>query len=98
MPTISEHKIKAFLDREDIENLLALGAPGDEYQSEAEMIHKAVTKIGIDQPLDFTTERITDVIKEVWQEMFGPMETEQLDAREPVFRKIAAEICAAVQT
>jgi hypothetical protein len=97
MTAISEYKIKTLLDREDIENLLALGAPGDEYQSEAQMIHRAVTKLHNDRPQNFTTERVTDVIEAVWQEMFGPIEAEQLAAREPVFRKIAAEICAAVK-
>jgi hypothetical protein len=98
MTVISEHKIKTLLDREDIENLLALGAPGDEYQSEARMIHRAVTNLHNYRPQDFTSERITDVIKGVWQEMFGPIEAEQLATRDPVFRKIAAEIWAAVQT
>jgi hypothetical protein len=90
---ISEHKIKTLLDREDIENLLELGAPGDEYASEANMIYSAITKLERDQPEDFTADRIMGVILEVWQEMFGPMESEQLGAREPLFRKIAAEIC-----
>ena len=93
MSAISEHKIKMLLDREDIENLLALGAPGDEYRSEAQMIYSAVAKLRHERPHGFTTDQITNIIKDIWQEMFGPMASDELVAREPIFRKIAAEIC-----
>jgi hypothetical protein len=94
MSVISEHRIKRLLDREDIEGLLAIGAPGDEYESEAEMICSGIVKLRREHPNDLTTEGITEVITNVWQEMFGPMASDQLRAREPVFRKIAAEIYA----
>lgn len=94
---ISLHKVKTLLDREDIENLLAYGAPHDEYEREAEMIYNAVTRLQSDLPQDFTTERVTSAIQEVWEKMFGPFEPDQLRARELGFRKIAAEICTATE-
>jgi hypothetical protein len=92
MSVISARHIKALLDREDIENLLALGAPRDEYEPEAQMINSAIVKLQRERPEDVTTDQITNVIRDVWQEMFGPLETDQIKAREPSFRKVASDI------
>ncbi len=97
MRVVSEHEIKKLLDREDIENLLALGAPNDEYESEAEMIHIALKKLSRDQPQEITPDRIIGIIKKVWQQMFDH-DDQQLATREPAFRKIATQICASAGT
>ncbi|SRR5216684_3438995 len=94
MSTISAHKIKTLLDREDIENLLALGASSDEYQSEAQMIHHAVAQLQRERPNEVTTDQVVELISKIWQEMFGPFEADQLQLREPFFEKIASEICS----
>ena len=94
---ISEGQIKKLLDREDVENLLAVGAPQDEYETEAQMIRDRVVDLQQRQSVAPSTQQITDLIRSVWIEMFGPFETDHLNAREPMFLKIATVIRASLE-
>ncbi len=38
-------RIKAVLDQEDMEGLLEIGSPSDEYQGEASLIEDAICKV-----------------------------------------------------
>jgi hypothetical protein len=88
-------QIKAALDSEDIEGLLAIGSPPDEYDSEATLIDSriaALRRLG-DEPLgESQAERI---VAEVWDEMFGPFSDEDLQKRQPAFKSVARKIVGA---
>jgi len=85
----SEDRIQRLLDQADIEGLLAAGAPADEYATEATMISRTMMRLRSDSATGLTIDGIANVIREVWQEMFGPFEPAALAVREPAFRKIA---------
>jgi hypothetical protein len=85
-------QIKAALDSEDIEGLLAIGCPPDEYDSEATLIDSriaALRRLGGEPLGESETERI---VAEVWNEMFGPFSDEDLQKRQPAFRSVARKI------
>ena len=85
-------EIKAALDHEDIEGLLASGCPSDEYDSEASLIESEIARITDfgKQPLSaIQSERI---IIDVWIRQFGPFKTEDLDIRGPSFSAVAKKI------
>lgn len=89
--TISPAQIQQVLNDEDIEGLLHVGAPSDEYESEARMIAKAITQAS--EP-ELAEERLTAVIRSTWAEMFGPFSEEQLRRREAAFLRVARRVMA----
>ncbi len=58
--TISPVQIQQVLNDEDIEGLLQVGAPSDEYETEARMIAEAITQT---HESKLTEERLTSVVK-----------------------------------
>lgn len=78
--------IAAALRTEDVEGLIELGAPEDEYNSEAEHIALALAQFSSDQ---FTQQNLVAVIALVFAQSFNrsPKEIEQ---RLPAFNKIAS--------
>jgi hypothetical protein len=87
-------EIKAALDHEDIEGLLASGCPADEYDSEASLIESEIAKITDfgKQPLSIgPCERI---VIDVWIKQFGPFKAEDLELRGPAFSSVARKIAA----
>ena len=81
--------IKAALDSEDPEGLLAVGAPGDEYESEASLIEGRIAKVAADK---VNVDQIADIVAEVWNSQFGPFDAENLNKRRQVFSSVARKI------
>ena len=83
-----QNMIREILNREDIEGLLALGAPGDEYSSEAELISQAIESRRV-EPRE---EELTKLLRGIWQRMFGPFSEEEMKEREPALERVAVEV------
>ena len=85
-------KIKAILDREDVEGLLATGCPTDEYDGEASLIEDRIAKLTNfgEQPL--TAAQVERILVEVWNDQFGPFGTEALEKRRSAFSAVARKI------
>jgi cell division ATPase FtsA len=80
------------LRHEDIEGLLSMGAPDDEYESKAEMIVDHVGEAESKAPIHkITKEEVEAIISAVWKEMFGLSE-DQLRQRHEAFQSIAARL------
>ena len=82
-------QIKEALDGEDIEGLLELGSPADEYDSEASMIEGRIAKLAGDE---FNVDKIADIVAEIWNVQFGPFDEEDLNKRRPAFSSVARRI------
>ena len=82
-------QIKAALDSEDPEGLLAMGAPHDEYYSEASLIEGRIAKVHTDE---ISADRIADIVAEVWNSQFGPFDEEDLNKRRQAFSSVARRI------
>ncbi|MDE1162605.1 MAG: hypothetical protein PW792_11755 [Acidobacteriaceae bacterium] len=72
----------------DVEGFLAEGAPGDEYEIEAEEIHELLSTWTI---AELTAERIEPVLSGIWQGAFE-LDDAALATRQPKLRALAAEI------
>jgi hypothetical protein len=66
--SISEARVNHILIHEDIEGLIGLGAPEDEYASEASQIAQAISMLSADER---TSEKIRAIVALVWSESFG---------------------------
>lgn len=77
------------LRAEDIEGLIQVGAPSDEYEAEASKVTAALQRAGEVAP---TEAALVSILGGVWDEMFGPFSPEQLQQREPAFRDVARQI------
>ncbi len=86
--------IKAALDSEDIEGLLATGCPSDEYDGEASLIESEIAKVTSfgEKPLGF--EQCERIVIDVWIRKFGPFKKEDLQMRGPAFSSVARKIAA----
>jgi hypothetical protein len=82
-------QIKAALDSEDPEGLVAMGAPADEYESEALLIQGRIAKVSADK---VSVDQIADIVAEVWNSQFGPFDAENLNKRRPAFSSVARKI------
>lgn len=89
--TISHVQIQQVLNDEDIEGLLQVGAPSDEYEAEARMIAEAITQA---HESKLTEEHLTAVVRRTWAEMFGPFSEDQLRRREAAFQRVARRVMA----
>ncbi len=81
--------IQQILNVEDVEGLLSLGAPSDEYTSEAEMISEAITRLG---ELELSQEAVETIVRNVWVKMFGPFTEDQFNKRGPVLSNLARQL------
>ncbi|WP_263371302.1 hypothetical protein [Granulicella cerasi] len=72
----------------DVEGYLAEGAPGDEYEIEAEEIHEAISTWSIEE---LTADRLEPVLADIWQGAFEYNDA-QLAERKPKLRALAEEI------
>ncbi len=87
--------IRDVLNREDVEGLLALGAPEDEYDAEAELIRQAIQ----DGQLKPGKEELMELLKRIWQQMFGPFSEEEMSRRQAALERLSkrlAEACSNV--
>ena len=82
-------KIKAALDSEDVEGLLAMGSPSDEYESEASLIEGRIVRLAGNAP---NVDQIAAIVAEVWDAQFGPFDPEGLDKRRVAFSSVARKI------
>ncbi|MGA7400829.1 MAG: hypothetical protein WBW38_12465 [Candidatus Sulfotelmatobacter sp.] len=85
-------EIKAALDREDIEGLLASGCPADEYDGEASLIESEIAKITSFGEKPLSQKQCERIIVDVWVSQFGPFKAEDLDMRAPAFSSVAQKI------
>lgn len=80
--------IKDILREEDIEGLIQLGAPADEYRFEAVEIGSAISRTS-DTPSE---RKILQILEEVWQRFFGPLSDEAIELRRGAFLRVARRI------
>jgi hypothetical protein len=86
---------KAALDCEDIEGLLAMGCPADEYDSEAAMIDNRIAELEWNKEAGPARPQVEQIVAEVWNEMFGPFSDEDLQKRQSAFASVALKIMGA---
>ncbi len=84
--------INELLRFHDIEGLLSMGAPDDEYESEARMIADRIDEGGHRAP-DGKVEKkeVAAIIASIWKEMFG-LSDDELLLRQEAFDSIAARL------
>lgn len=70
---ITAQTIAPLLRQADIEGYIALGAPADEYDSEAEALALAFSELNDDEA---TVENIVAIITESWKQSFNLGETD----------------------
>jgi hypothetical protein len=87
-------RIKAALDEEDIEGLLALGCPADEYNSEASLIESKVALASDFGKTPLQLSQVERIVSDVWDDQFGPLAEEDLDKRRTAFSSVARKIVA----
>ena len=86
--------VRMILNDEDVEGLIAIGAPSDEYQHEAEQIIQAIEQ----KQVALRETDIAILLENVWRRAFGPLSDDQMSARRGAFLRIAGRIareCAA---
>lgn len=86
-------KIAAILVREDVEGLIALGAPNDEYQREAEIIAQALSKMSKEQANEAS---VASLVSLIWSKAFNLGEKE-LKIRLPSLRDVARQVVTVYQ-
>jgi hypothetical protein len=80
------------LQPEDIEGLISMGAPGDEYDSEAQMITDRIEVAKALSPNGrISRQHVFGIVVNVWREMFGLSE-DGLQLRSEAFQDIALRI------
>jgi len=85
--------VRQVLNLEDIEGLLSLGAPPDEYDREAQLVGQKVQDFLASRPeRPLSGGEVADALRDVWNETFGPFSQEELAKREAAFSRAAAEI------
>jgi hypothetical protein len=88
---ISQNNLRELLNSEDIEGLLALGAPDDEYADEVRILASALSQIDGD---DIPEDAVAEVVRRVWIRAFGPFTDADIERRSAAFRHLAHEIQA----
>jgi hypothetical protein len=85
-------EIKAALDSEDIEGLLALGCPTDEYDGEASLIEDRIAKATNFGEKTLSVAQVEDIVGAVWNFTFGPFEAGNFERRRSAFSSVARKI------
>lgn len=85
---IAINDIADILRTEDIEGLIAIGAPADEYDSEAEKIAQAIEKLSASE---LTQANICAVIALLWAKSFN-RSSEEIKQRMPAFERVAVKV------
>ena len=85
-------QIKAALDNEDIEGLMAFGCPADEYNGEASLIEGRIAKLTRSEHEPLGEAEVERIVAEVWNEEFGPFSDEDLQERRSAFTSVARKI------
>ena len=79
---ITKKIVQQVLNDEDIEGLLELGAPEDEYCYEAEAISSRLRETEVNE------DAATEIIRSVWSKAFGPF----TELRSEAYRRTAQRI------
>ena len=82
-------QIDEILRGEDIEGLLDLGAPRDEYSSEAKAIFSALVRL---KDGDVTESILCDLIAQIWIRSFGAFDEGELEKRSVAFHRVAQQL------
>ncbi len=82
---------KCALDDVDIEGLLAMHCPPDEYDSEASMIGSRIFEL-ISAEERLSVAQITEIISQVWNSQFGPFANADIEKRQAAFELVAEKI------
>jgi hypothetical protein len=85
---VSLSALKTALQHEDVEGLIELGAPDDEYDSEAQAVLSALQAVPVSE---FEQSSLAAIIAVVWAESFGRVE-EEIKLRMPAFLSIANRV------
>jgi len=85
-------EIKSALDKEDIEGLLALECPPDEYDGEASLIESGIARATDFGKNKINAETVQAIVAEVWNSQFGPFDPDELEKRRSAFLAVAQEI------
>lgn len=85
-------EIKSAVDREDIEGLLALECPSDEYDGEASLIETGVAKATNFGKTAISVEQVEKIVRTVWNNQFGPFDPPELEKRRSGFASVAHRI------
>jgi hypothetical protein len=85
---MNTEEVQRILNREDIEGLLALGAPDDEYETEARTIAKEFTP----EKDPLSEEAIAEMVRKVWIQAFSPLSDDGLKKRSPAFYRVARSL------
>ncbi len=84
-------RVRDVLERADIEGLIAIGAPKDEYDSEAEMISHQIADFESSAKGRITEESVVTILRSVWQETFE-LDDQALAKRRRAFNSAARAI------
>lgn len=85
-------KVKSALDEEDIEGLLVIGSPSDEYEGEASLIENEIAKLTNFGERALAFAQVEEIIARVWNDRFGPFNCEDLNKRRSAFSSVARKI------
>jgi hypothetical protein len=85
---ITHQTIASLLRQVDIEGYISLGAPADEYDSEAEALARSFAEMDDDEA---TVENITAIVTEAWKQSFN-LEESDLGKRQLEIRNFAETI------
>jgi hypothetical protein len=81
---MTTNSVENILREEDIEGLIQLGAPADEYNPEAREIAAAMSRLGGEA----SEEQVVQVVGDVWKEFFD-LSPEDIEARGEAFLRVA---------
>jgi hypothetical protein len=85
-------EVKAALDHEDIEGLLASGCPADEYDQEASLIESEIAKVTDFGKNIVSATQCERIVIDIWINQFGPFKEEDLRLRAASFSAVAEKI------
>lgn len=77
----------------DVEGLLELGAPADEYDFVAQVVHRALSELSVDEIM---LESVMSVLQMTWRESFD-LGAADLQKRDAALKALAEEIMAVVR-
>lgn len=92
---ISAKEVEEILCSEDVEGLLSLGAPLDEYRHEAKLIASGIERTSSIKHPDESS--IASLVQQVWIDSFGPFSDEDVLKRLPVFQEVARRLSALLE-
>ncbi len=87
--SISIEKINLILQEEDIEGFIEMGAPNDEYLSEAEEIASLISSMEANQ---LTENNVISGVIKIWQKYFGLLSDSDINKRMAGFRNVTRKI------